>query len=837
VGYDRAEILLTAAWALVLAYFVCRAAQLRRVYSRRKYLAWGALKFLALACLFPPAWGLRVSLPATRTTTVFLVDRSLSVQEKAREIEAFLNRQVRENRGRWDQVAVVSFAREPAVEHPVSRTLGEVRLEAVVDPNFTDIQKALEFCRDYFPRGGNRRLVLITDGRENLGNSEPVLRRLGEEAINLVVLPVSDTESGDVQLVSLRGPAGAYPGTRITLEAQLYADDERVGVFRLLSQGRKVREENVAVKPGYNSLSFSVPAEGEAEAVFWGEISFAGDANPRNDSFTVSVPLLGAPAALVIGEKEDATNVARLVQSLGYTVVERRPQEAPTEPGGLSSYDLVVLANVEHRDLPGGFETALQKSVEDQGSGLLVVGGKHAFGPGGYEGTVLERLLPVSCRMKGREKVPDTGLVLVVDCSGSMNDESQGTRKIEMVKEAVLKSVEVLDQGDRLGVLAFSDRQEWVVPLAPLSSRETVRDRVGRLAPGGGTLILPALELAVEALEQADVKVKHLILLTDGQAEKEGYETILRRMKSGGITLSAVAVGRDADRELIRRLAEGGGGRSYYTDYLGEVPGIFVKEAYAAVKRYLNDREFIPRPPGTAGEPPALPRLYGYTGTGLKEGAEAILVSDTGDPVLARWQYGLGRVAAWTPDLSGQWSRDWIRWSGLQGFFSRVLGDLTAADGEGLDISLIQRGCRVKASVSASSFQAGEALQLLVLPPSAEENKRLLELEPVGKGAWVGEFDLEQTGSYALDFRLVRSGSILKQARRTVYLDYSPEFDALREQDIFLPAAYGRVVDWNANVFALPLERKTGAEVPMEPILAALALAALLGELWARKML
>lgn len=839
MGYDGGvKTAVTVAWALAAGYFLYQGARLKRVYPGKKFLAWAALKVLTLSCLLPAAWGLKVNLPAAGTTTIFLVDRSLSVEEKAGEIEGFLNRQLKEHKGSRDRVAVVSFAREPAVEHPVSRSLREIRLEAVLDPGFTNIQKALEFCREYFPREDHKRLVLITDGRENVGSAERALRSLGEGGINLAVLPVIPPAGNDVRLVSLKAPAGAHRGDRITLGAELDADDEDRGTFRLFNGGRKVLEEPVTVKAGNNTLSFGVAADGEAEAVFRGEISFAGDRNPRNDTFTVSVPLRDSPAVLVIGEKEDTANIVKLAASLGYTAVSRRPGEAPGEPGMFSPYDLVILADVRHGDLPGGFETALRKVVEEQGVGLLVVGGENAFGPGGYENTLLERMLPVRCRMKGNEKSPDTGLVLAVDCSGSMNDRSGGARKIEMVKEAVLKSVEILDEGDCLGVLAFSDRQEWLVPFGPLDRKEEVGNLIGRLAPGGGTLILPALEKAVEALEKADVKVKHLILLTDGQGEKEGYERIIQRMKAGGITLSALAVGRDADWELIRGLAERSGGRSYYPDYLRDVPGIFVKETYIAAKKYLNSREFTPRPAGE-NEPfggKNLPKLYGYTGTGLKEGAEQLLESDTGDPVLARWQYGLGRVGAWTPDLSGKWSREWVRWSGLQDFFGRVLSDLTAANnGDGLEINVSQRGCRVKVSAAVSGCQGGESFELLLLPPAGEEKK--MALEQTGRGVFAGEFDLEQTGSYALDFRLVKDGDVLRRAKRTVHLDYSPEFAASRGEDVFLPAAFGRVVDGSTNIFALPLERKNTAPAPLDRILPALALAAFAGELWVRKML
>lgn len=839
MDYDGGmNITLMIACVLTAGYFLYQGTRLRDVYPRKKLLVWAVLRSVLLYCLLLAAWGVKAGLPAAGATTIFLVDRSLSMGERAGEIESYISRQLKENISSRDRAAVVSFAREPMVERAVSRNSGEVKLEAAHDANFTNMQRALEFCRDYFPAGDNKRLVLITDGRENLGDAGPALHSLGGWGINLAVLPIIPPAGNDVRLVSLTGPTGARRGDSIDLGVELYADYEAQGTFRLYAGNRKLLERPVAVKAGSNSFSCGVKADGEARSVYRGEISFTGDSNPKNDFFTVAVPLRDSPAVLVIGDKADTVNIESLLAGLDFTVVSLRPGEAPREPGLLSAFGGIILANVRHGDLPGGFEAALGKTVEEQGTGLIVVGGDSAFGPGGYEATPLEQLLPVRSRMKGNEKLPDTGLVLALDCSGSMNDQSGGTRKIEMVKEAAVKSMEVLDENDYLGVLAFSDLTEWTVPLGPLAQKEIVKNRIGQLSPGGGTLIRPALEKAAEALDKADVKVKHIILLTDGQGEKEGYEKTVQKIKEAGITLSTVAVGQDADRELLRTLADSGGGRSYYTDYYRDIPGIFTRETYLSTKKYLNNRDFVPRAAG-AGLPyggGTLPPLHGYTGTGIKEGAELLLESDGGDPVLARWQYGLGRVVAWTPDLSGRWSREWIRWGGLPKFFQGLLNDCLAPyNEEGLAVYISQKGCKVEVSIAVEADGDGQSMELLLLPPTGEEKK--IALQQMAPGVFAGACDLDQTGSYALDFRLVKGDSILRQARRTVYLDYSPEFAGGPEQNVFLPAAFGQVVDEGTNVFALPLERKGKAPLPLDHILPALALAALAGELWVRKML
>lgn len=840
MGFDpggKVTILLLA--AAVAVYFACQAGGVYRVYPRKKFLAWAALRGVTLLCLVLAAAGCRVVLTGGGVTTLFLVDRSLSVEDQAAEIEAWLNRQIREHKGSRDRIGVVSFAREPMVEAPVTGDAGEIKLEAAPDPNFTNIQSALEFCRDYFPKGDQKRLVLITDGRENTGDAGNALRSLEEWGINLVVYPVLAPAGKDVQLAAVRAPSNARWGEKIPLEVELSSNYETEGRFSLYNGGGKLLEEAVTVGRGENTFRYEVTLNREAGADFRGEISFAGDENPRNDFFTVTAPVRGGPRILVVGESKETENIERLLDSLDVSYRSRRPGEAPEEPGDLSVYDEIILVNVPYRDLPAGFEAALEKCVGEQGVGLVVVGGDRSFAPGGYEGTAIEKMLPVKCRMKGNEKLPDTGLVLAVDCSGSMNDESGGVRKLEMVKEAAVKSMAALEEEDCLGVLAFSDVQEWAVPFGPLNRKEEVGNHIGRLEPKGGTLILPALEKAAVVLEKADVKVKHIILLTDGQAEKEGYDGILDRLRAGGITLSTVAVGQDADRNLLQTLGDKGGGRSYYTQYFQDVPDIFTKETYLATKKYLNSREFVPRQAGS-GEFPggtALPALYGYTGTGAREGADVVLESDSGDPVLAFRQYGLGMVAAWTPDLSGKWSREWLRWDGFQEYWGMVLNKCLGTNNEeGMDLSIVQRGCSLSVSVAVPAFETGQSIEVKAFGPGGRE--KAVALDQTGPGVFEGRLDLDQPGSYALDCKLKMNGRVLRQAKRTVHLDYSPEYAAgPREEEVFPPGAFGRVIDGGTDVFALPLARKNTAAAPLTHILLALALAAFIGEIWLRKML
>ena len=121
-------------------------------------------------------------------------------------------------------------------------------------------------------------------------------------------------------------------------------------------------------------------------------------------------------------------------------------------------------------------------------------------------------------------------------------------------------------------------------PCDVMENKDALTNAIGSIQAEGGTSILPALKMAVDAMKEENTKQKHILLLTDGQAEQSGYDSLLAEMRQRNITLSTVAVGGSADTQLLQRLAENGNGRYYFTDEFTDLPEIFAKETILAGK-------------------------------------------------------------------------------------------------------------------------------------------------------------------------------------------------------------------------------------------------------------
>ena len=345
------------------------------------------------------------------------------------------------------------------------------------------------------------------------------------------------------------------------------------------------------------------------------------------------------------------------------------PEAVPADLTGLASYDSVVLADVPAERLGAGVMEGLRTYVRDLGRGLVMIGGEGSYGAGGYARTPIEQALPVDMDVRDRNRQPDVALVVVIDQSGSMDachcntanrDRGvaiQGIPKVDIGKEAILRAASALTERDELGVVAFNEDAHWVIRTAPLGQAGDVEARIAGIKADGQTNIISGLTAAVESLEGVQAERRHIVLLTDGWSTSGQYDELLERMEAAGITLSAVGAGGGGASEFLEMLAERGGGRYWPAQDAASIPDIFLRETQVASGQRIVEEPFFPvrtsDSPILTGLDEGFPQLLGYNGSTIKPAAQSVLVTGRDDPLLAQWQYGLGRAVAWTSDATG----------------------------------------------------------------------------------------------------------------------------------------------------------------------------------------
>ena len=338
-------------------------------------------------------------------------------------------------------------------------------------------------------------------------------------------------------------------------------------------------------------------------------------------------------------------------------------------------------------NFPPNYLAAIERHTA-QGNGFLMLGSDPSFAPGSYSRTPIEAILPVEPKEPKREE-KNRAVVLVIDKSGSMREEN----RILYAQEAAKAVARQLKDNDLLGIIGFDVTPFVVVPLEPVGKLRGIIDaQINRLKPGGQTYFYPALIEAKRQIERANAARKHVILLSDGetrgtQGELIDLVTVMKNEMK--VTVSAIAIGAEADIRVMKRISQYGGGLFHQTIDPTSLPQIVLAQLQdSPPEDPKGERELTPIQErgsevlgGFSVRP--YPRLLGYMETELKRGAHLDLMLPRDDrkiPILASWRYEKGRSAAFTADLEGRWTKNWIQWSALQAFWDKVLGWLRPND-------------------------------------------------------------------------------------------------------------------------------------------------------------
>ena len=634
-----------------------------------------ALRTVVITSLVLALAGLVVPAPVAGVATIFLVDRSASVPADVQAAAAGYASSALTARGPDDVGAVVSFGRSARIDAPIGRrdepnqqlpdataTLDGADREA------TDLGQAITTAAALLPpanAGYLRRIVLLSDGNETAGSAlaaarTPALRgveiasrtvpaRLDDVAVaTLDVDPVlHDGEATDARVV-VQSPA---PG-RVTV--RVWARPAPDGPSNASDPGTLVFDRTLEVDQGPTEVAVPMGRLGRGAWVFRAEVEAPGDPVDANN-LAVAHAVVAEPGKVLVveGEAGNATTLATVLQSARVVVDVASPAAMPDTAEGLARYDSIVLVDVPATALTTATMTAIKSAVAERGRGLVVAGGEHTFGQGEYSGTPLEDALPVTVQLPEKDQAATLAVALVIDRSGSMSGIDTRDRRasrMDLAKEGAILAVETLKEGDQVGVVAFDYNARWISEMRTLRGAADVKaiaDRVATIQPDGGTDIYVALDLALRGMQATQARVKHVILLTDGEGTPAPFPTLMNAFRRAGVTLSTVAVSSEAGRGLLQDLARRGSGRYYFTDSPSGVPQIMTQEARLAGRTNKQERDFTPRLASPAAAvrglvPSALPQLHGYLRTASRPGTEVVLTSDQEETILAQWQYGLG---------------------------------------------------------------------------------------------------------------------------------------------------------------------------------------------------
>jgi len=731
------------------------------------------LRLLVVLALGLAMAGLQWKKPIEGMTVFFMLDRSQSVPSPQQELaRAFVNQTAAEKKAN-DTAGVLVFGSEAAIESRPNARVDLRQVQAVVGVDRTDMAGAIRLGTAAFPETGQKRLVLLSDGNENIGDAMAALAAARPLGVSLDVVPLGVSRGNDVSVKKLSTPSSVKKGQTFEVRIFAQADQAQSATVRLYRNETYLGEQKVELNAGKNLFTFPQTLTQSGFYQYDVRLEAPGDTVPQNNRATAFTTVLGIPRLLIVSSdpKKDGLLAAALHSS---QLDVKLTDKFPASLAEMQSYDAIFLSNIAAGDLGPEAMRLLESAVRDFGVGLVCIGGDQAYAAGGYRGTPLEEMLPVEMELSSKKVLPKGALAIVCHATEFPNGN-------QWARDIAYAALAALGPQDEMGIVLWDGQNRWLFPLAKVGDKMAMGRQIHGMNPGDMGDFQGPMQMAYDALIKSSANLKHLIVFSDGDPAAP-QTNLVQDIVAHKITISTVMIGGHVAPDTMSWLAAAGHGRFWEVDSADELPQIFVKEASVILKSAIFEEPFKPQM-RAASElvkgigPQEFPQLLGYVCATPKGRAEVPLVTQKGDPLLAHWQYGLGRTVAFTSDARAKWAANWLGWEKFQQFWLQIAQwSLRRVEASDFNTEVaVEKGeghISVEAIDAKGNYRNFLNLQTLVMSPKGE--RQVLPLQQTGPGHYEAVFPTKEVGPYLMNLTDRATG---QSQALGLSVNYSPEFD------------------------------------------------------------
>jgi uncharacterized membrane protein len=736
-------------------------------------------------------------------TIVVAADRSASLPPGATPRQEGLIRAVQAHRRTDDLLGVVSFATRAAIEHP-PQAAAFGGFAVAHDPDASNLSEALHAALALIPPHTAGRILVLGDGRYTGKDPRKAAGVAAARGIAIDYRLLARGTAGDLAIARLEAPQEVRAGEALLATAWIDSPADQPVSYVLRRGSLIVAQGSRQLPRGRSPLVFRDRPAVNGGSVHGYALTVTGsgvDPVIENNTarFLVSTagdkPLLCVPAS-------PASHLPERLASGGLDVRVCSPEELDSRLEALAGYSGLVLENTRADRIGATALQTIAAWVQHAGAGLLMTGGRNAFGVGGYYRSALEPVLPVSMELRREHRKFSMAIVVVLDRSGSMTmTVAGGKTKMDLANLGAVEVLHLLSDQDEMGVVAVDSQAHVVLKRMPASQMRGQENRIlGIQSMGGGIFIYEALKAAAAQLAGTQAGVKHILLFADASDSEEpgGYKALLGTAAAAGITVSVVGLGiaTDSDAALLQEIAALGGGRCFFTDDAHEVPRLFAQDTFMVARSTWITNAVAPRftvalPELSDALPAAAPPLGGYNLCYLKPDATVVALSpdEHEAPLVALNRHGTGRAAVFTGEADGAEAGDFARWSAIGEFhaaLARYCAGPLRGGSEGLLTTQtpIPGGMRVTVHIDPQrpELRGLDGLTAEVLRHRAGEAPRAERATLTWRSADALGADLPLAGSETLLATVIEPGG-RALGLPPVCLPYSPEFTPDTGQD------------------------------------------------------
>jgi uncharacterized membrane protein len=641
--------------------------------------------------------GLQMVIERDTLSVLFALDCSKSVPESERQRALDFIKKAMPTKKSNDEAGLLVFGGKAMLEKqpsPLFSPPDAKNIKSVVNGDATDIAGALRISLSHLNESSRRRVVLFTDGGQTTGDAADALKRVVSVGADVWIVPLSRGNDAEMLIDKVVVPnelmweqpfdAHVFVYSNITARA-------RVKLCTGDKPGEKDPpsfEQTVDLIPGKNRVSFPglrmhSGGSKEIKAVLEPLRREDDTLSENNEAYAFTDVQTENRILILTSDVSEVKYLLSALEDQKMTLDVRSGATLPDNPEAYRAYDCIVLANLARGFLSEQQMSVIQSCVEDQGAGLVMIGGDQSFGAGGYLGTPIEKVLPVDMDLQNQRVMPSGALCLVLHTC----EFADGNNWAKKISKAAIKTLSPQDYAGLIywgGGWSNGGGETWAFKPTLIGNRiNYLFNLIDNCDPSDMPSLETIISMAVTALSNLkNVSLKHCIVITDGDPSPPTAATVAAA-KNAKITISTISIfpHGGADVSVLKDVAAQTGGRYYSADDPRKLPQIFIKEA-AVVRKSLirSDDKGIPISLGTTG--PTLkefgvkfPDIRAFVVTQPKKLAEMQLftvVEGEKVPILASWQHGLGKAVAFTSDATNRWAPEWVKWESYKKFWGNM---------------------------------------------------------------------------------------------------------------------------------------------------------------------
>ncbi len=756
-----------------------------------------------------PRWARR----SESLTVILLIDRSKSISPEL-ENAAFEYLKTASANDEYkrpiDKVAVIHIGAEAGVNKmpDVGTVLDQTT--SVINREATNLAEGLRLAMAIAPRDSATRLVMVSDGNENVGSVAAAADIARANQIPIDVLRINYDYQNEVLFDRISAPAQARQGQPVALRMVLQARAPTKGKVTLTRNGQVVdldlesdaTSRPVTLREGLNTVSVTValddPGPQRFHAIFTPDEG-QPDAIAANNEQDAVVIVSGKGRVLLVSDQpEETASLARALRAADIGIEEIGGVELSGELLELAAYDCIVLANTPASDFSMTTNEALRRYVHDIGGGLIMLGGPESFGAGGWIDTPVAKALPLSLDPPEKSQMPRGALVCIMHSSEIPQGNYWG-------EQCAIAAINALSRLDYAGIMDYdwnnanNNGINWVFPMQEVGDKSAAIAAIKKMVLGDMPDFASAMTVGLAALQGVKAGQKAMIIISDGDPSPPS-RALLGQFVAAGIKVSTVIAGGHgsaADGQNMQWIATTTGGNYYPNVNPAQLPQIFIKEAMLVRRSLIVEGDVYSavhrpsaRPGPFVGRWPALPALEGYVLTTPRDGYDPeILVGGEADPLMAHWQYGVGKSVAFTSDAASRWGSRWTAWSDYQSFWEQVVRwSMRAPAPTNVLLSTRLEGNVATLEVETLSqegvFSNFGKLEGVVISPSLESSP--VQLQQVGPGRWRGQYKADEPGAWVVNLLREEPDGTRTSLQAGLSVSFSQEYKALKDNAALL---------------------------------------------------